>query len=286
MSGESLQQIMDNGLGDDQEIENQEDLQNEQQEDQIEDQQEETQLSPEQEKAIGDGWTDKEEWEKRGNDPDDWVSAKKFNERGSMIGQIKSLQSRADRQQDEFDRRLSSLNALHDAQQKQTISDLESKRSLAIEDADVEAVNRIQSQIDEVKSVGAKSETEPEANENGKPAAMVEWEKNNAWINDRSPKASYAKDSWNHYVAQGMTDTSEILKAIDADVAKEFPQRNPNRENAPVHESNRSRPGKRQERGLQWTDLTREELNLYNGMSSSFKDKNDFLQAVTDSRKS
>jgi len=248
-----------------------------------EEQQNEAQLSPDQERAIGDGWTDKEEWENRGNDPDDWVSAKKFNERGNMIGQIKSLQSRSDRQQQDFDRRLNSLNKLHDAQQKQTISDLEGKRTQAVQDADVDEVNRIQGQIDEVRS---SADPESDQDAGGKPAAMVDWEKNNAWINERSPKASYAKDSWNHYISQGLTDTSEILAAVDADVAKAFPPRNPNRDNAPMQETNRSRPGKRQERGLQWSDLTRDEVSMYNGMRNAFKDKDDFLQAVTDSRKS
>lgn len=238
---------------------------------------EQEQTNPEVEKASHDGWKPKEDWVEAGNDPDDWVSAKKFNERGSMMGQIKSLKSQVESKQSEFEKRLESVNKLHEVQQKQLLTDLEAKRNNAIEEADVESVNKIQGQIDDLKT------DEPEPDTSGKPTEMLEWEAKNEWISDvSSPKAGYAQMRWNVHVGQGKS-VAEALAAIDEDVAKAFPPTNERRNNAPAQEGGKSRPGKRAEVKLQWSDLTRDEERYYH--PDAWKTKEDYLQAVADVRK-
>ncbi len=81
-----------------------EQLPDEQLEQQVEDRheeqpQEEPQVSPDQETAQRNGHVSRDQWIEQGKDPDDWVSAKKFNERGEMIDKRRQLE-RSNRDRD------------------------------------------------------------------------------------------------------------------------------------------------------------------------------------------
>ncbi len=231
-------------------------------------------------KASQDGWCSKDQW--RG-DPDDWVSAKKFNERGEMMGKIHSLNRRLDERSTEFDTRLANQKKLHEAQMKITIADLESKRDDAIDDANREKANKLQTQIDEVKSQQFEAEP-PVVEPKNDQSVLEEWNKNNSWIADPdSPKAGYAIMRFNTHQAKGL-DFQSAITAMEADVAKQFPDINPARETASTVESGRSRPGNKGTVKLTWNQLTAEEAKWFNAMPGGTWTKEDYLQSVADER--
>lgn len=89
-------------------------------------------VDKEKELAISNGWVNKEEWVARGNDPEEWTSAKKFNEKARMIASIK-------RQQTDID----NLKKYHELQQKQmkiqALEEAKQELQQAREDEDFEA---------------------------------------------------------------------------------------------------------------------------------------------------
>ena len=253
-------------------------LESQEETEQLEDQPPE--ISEDETRASGNGWTDREAWEGKGGDPDEWVSARKFNERGEMIGNIRSLKQRLDDQEKKFDARLDHNKTLHEAQMKVTIADLEAKRDDAIDLADRDKANQIQGQIDEVKATSVDVAPETVTNDQ---SALDDWNDANSWVTDEdSPKAAYAIQRFNRHLVAGKTN-AQAIASMELEVAKQFPDKNERRENVATVEGGRSKPGKRAVVKLSWDQVTPEEMKWYKAIS--WKSKDDFLQAVSDERK-
>jgi hypothetical protein len=235
--------------------------------------------SPDIEKASKDGWMPLEDWEGKGNSSDDWVSAKKFNERGDMIGSIKTLRDQQRKMERDFEERLSASNKLHKFQQEATIKDLEAKRDAAISDGDRDRVLDAQDQINNLSSVSV-PEAAPVAPASQDQEALDDFNKDNPWIFGDSPKADYAKAQFGRF-SRSMS-VPDAVKAIGLDLAEKFPDVNPNRDRAPATQRNASKPGKKSERTMSWSELTREEEKMFSVGDWS---KEDFLKVVSDSRK-
>jgi len=245
----------------------------------------EPEVSQDEQRATGNGWTNRETWEGKGNNPDDWVSARKFNERGEMIGEIRSLKRRLDDQETGFSTRLDSQKKIHQAQIKVTIADLESKRDDAIDLADKDRANTIQAQIDDVRTQSAELDVEHASPATDDQSVLDAWNADNAWVAETdSPKAAYAIMRFNNHLGGGKT-TAEAIAAMENEVAKQFPDKNLRRESAPNVEGGRSKPGQRAAVKLSWGQLTNDEVKWYNAMPTAWKSKDDYLQAVADDRK-
>lgn len=303
MDGLSLAQMMESGLVEEtnevEEVE-QEEVEQEQveqeeastEDEEPEQEEEVVQTNPEVEKASADGWVPKDDWVEQGKDPDDWVSAKKFNERGSMIGQIKALQKQADENTKSFEERLDKVNKFHEAQLEVKLNELKEQRRDAIEQADVEAVEEYDAQIENLKS--GDGDKEPEVKED-KPTAdgfsdaevqsIQAWNDANDWVmNEEDPRTPYAKSRFGTHLQSGKT-VEESIALVSQDISKAFPKTNPQRDLAPKVESGQSKPGQKKQQKLQWSDLSREEEKMYKSMPTAFGSKKEFLQTVEDIRK-
>lgn len=242
----------------------------------------EPQLTPAQTKASGNGWTDKAAWTEAGKDPDDWVSASRFNEKGDMLDLVKSLRDDVTNSKQDFEKRLDNQQKLANIQLEAQRKDLTNQRRDAIENADVDKADEIQGEIDalNVAPVAAK----PAATNNQQ--SEDDWNTNNPWILEDTPKAAYAKQQYTAALGRG-ENSEAAIKAMEGKIAEHFPASNPRRESAPAQESNRSKPGNRAPaRKLQMSDITSEERKLYDGMPEAWANKEEFLTAVADTRKS
>ena len=253
---------MDDEVKDPQEVENKEEEQEQLPLDPPE-------MSASEKKARSNGWFPKDDWK---DDPDDWVSHKKFNERGEMIGSIKQLKKQRDDDRRQFNSRLDNVNKMHEVM----LTELESKRDNAIDMADRQEANKIQDQIDNMRATQA---PEPQQTDD----FLNTWNQNNHWITSGTPKAIYAGTMFNKYSSSGMSN-EDAVAAMEADVSREFSSQNAQRDRAPAQERNQSTPGKKHVQKLTMNDLTAKERNLHNQMSDAWKDDAEFLQAVSDSR--
>jgi len=237
--------------------------------------------NPDEDRAMRNGWRPKEEW---GGNADDFVSAKKFNERGEMIGTIRTLQKQVNEQQRDFGSRLDNQKKLQEAQMKVAIADLETRRNDAIDEADREKANNIQGQIDDYRNQ-AVPEVAPEQDSESKSTALDAWDKNNSWILESTPKAAYAKMKYGQYLQEGKS-TEQAISLMEGDISSSFPEVNHRRNQSVSVESGRSRPGSKPSPKLNWTQLTADEKKWYNAMPGAWKNKDDYLQAVIDERSS
>ena len=236
-------------------------------------------ISEVEQKALNDGWMPKDDWVSKGRDPDDWVSAKKFNERGELYGALKANQKQIEEMRRDFDDRLKANKKLQEIQMKARIAELEQKRDEAVENADVENYKKVQSDIDDLNNGINESFSETEISADQK--ELNKYNEANPWLYDNSPKSIYAKAQFLRYESQG-NSIKECIRLMENDLNREFPEINRNRENAPPTEKNRSRPGTTRNKSLQWSDLTSEELNWFK--FGEFKDKDQYLKIVQDER--
>ena len=254
---------------------------------------------PEESSAKQHGWTTKAEWVAQGKNPDDWVNAKHFNEKGRLINE-----SRLYRQEKgTFDQRLQNVKILFDAQIRNLKTEnaqlLQAKKE-AVTYGDFEAVQKIDAQLmDNAVNQLAVSQA---ANADSEPAVIpqalvpivqdrinkeVEWNRSNAWIHDGSEKANFAIQLYNQLDAQDPYSTFETrLKILNAEVEKRFPsapKTNPNRDKAPVTDAKSARSTSSE---LTWADLSPDEKQQWNSFGEQmFGDKKTFLKAVKDSRR-
>jgi len=238
--------------------------------------------NPDVEKAMGNGWCQKEEWK---GDPNDWVSAKKFNERGEMIGSIRDLKQRIDAKEHEFNARLENQHKLHEASTKALLEDLQSRRKDAILEADVDKAEKLQGQIDTLNVPAAPAAAPAPAPANT--SVLEEWNSRNPWIFEENPKAAFAQHQFQKHSSQGKP-LDQAISAMENDISKHFPDINHRRNQPTAVENMRSNPNKKIEKKLNWSELTSEELRMHKMMPDAWtgeKGKEAFLQAVSDERK-
>lgn len=227
------------------------------------------QVDPEEERARKDGWTSREEWEGSGKNPDDWVSATRFNERGQMMGTIKKLND----QVRDFDSRLENNNKFHKLQMEAMKKEYENRRDQAIEagdkDAAVEAMNNINAidNMDKTPSRDIKAEQ----------SDLDNFNRENPWIFETSPKSAYAKELFTIYHRQ--MPANQAIERMMSEVGDRFPDTNPNRDRAPSAVRSPQKQRSR-EKIITMKDVTGEEMKL----RSFFGTDEEFLKAVKDAR--
>jgi hypothetical protein len=220
------------------------------------------------------GWRPKEEWE---GPPSEWRSAEVFNERGVWIKKHRDQEKRLNDLAESFNTRLDNSNKLHKAQIEAQKAELIRKRDAAIDLADRETANQVQGEIDNL----ATPEVAPVVNNDQ--TFLDNWNRENPWILQNTPKAAYAKSQFAHYQQSGQ-DARTALANAERDVGREFPEINPARENHPTPEGGSKPGGKRGARALTMADLTNEEARIYRSMPGTWASEKDFLKAVQDSR--
>lgn len=233
------------------------------------------------------GHISKEDWEAQGKDPKDWRSPELFEERGKWIKENQNLKQQIAQGQSETDSQIRNLNQLHQIQLQNTISDLETKRNAAIDEADTTTANEIQGQIDQTKIAQQAAQVQQQQQTPAEDPAIAAWRSNNAWVtNPADPKTPYAQQQFIAYVNHGFS-TAQALVATDRDISNAFPQVNHNRSSASVAESGSKPGGKRSApaQSVAWDQCSRQEQAYYESMPEAWGSQKDFLKAVANNRK-
>lgn len=243
---------------------------------------EESTLSEVEVEQQAKGHMSRDAWIEAGNEPDEWVSADRYKEKGEMISQINRLKG----ENANFEKRLVRNEKLAGEMVKAAVADLEAKRDAAIVDADVEASNKIQQQIDEVKE-GAREEPD-----SGGDPVIQAWNQENKWIQNDSAKSRFAGLLYQQGVAEGLT-SQEVVDMVDREVEKEYPGtitgipkvKQVNARRSEPSTTQKSATTKASKTGLTMNDLTGDELKI-RAASSIFSAMSDesFLQSVKNSR--
>lgn len=197
--------------------------------------------------ARTQGWRPKAEYEKlKGADPDKWVDAATFVERGEKNGPILRDQNRKlNNEMREMKALVRDVLANQKASNDRAVADalakLQTEKRTAVEEADPAKVEAIDKQIDKLKD-GAKPATEVKESKQELPPEFSAWERTNKWFRDDPLLQRIAIAQFD--VVSADPDTADLtdgekLKLVSAEVRKRYPEKfaNPNRKNAPLVES-------------------------------------------------
>jgi hypothetical protein len=245
---------------------------------------EQPQKSPElialEQEARSRGHTTKDEWVSSGRDPELWKSAREYVE----YGKIKEA---LEQKSQDFDRRIESLNKLHQTQLEKQRQELLSKQRDSVLEADTETYDKIQQQLDDIDKTRP---AQPQPQQPKKDTAILEWEQRNPWSQNASdPRLHIANGLFQGYMASNPhANVSAALQYVDSQMAASAPaqqRQNPRRSAPNQHE--RGTPSQRSGGKITFSDLSPEERDMWNraGQDIWGGDKKLFLQSVADSRR-
>lgn len=241
--------------------------------------QEQPQSNPEEDKARKSGWTNKDEWKDAGHNEDDWKSARNFNEFGDVLANLKSQKRDFDDSRQQFDSRLENQRKFMEAASNQQLADLKAKQLLNVENADVEAFNATQKQMDDLAVVN----TPPPQAINNDQSVINQWNTTNAWINGSTPKAAFARSEFSRLNNSGMS-VSEAIGEMERSVKTEFPTVNERRNMAPRGETPRRSNVPNKPKMLSMSELTSDEKKMRSYWAPGPEGEKQFLQAAKDAR--
>lgn len=256
-------------LGVEEEAEQEEEAQEEQEDQEEQTPTEDDWKAAQEEAAKANGWKPFEDFVKEGGNPKDWVPAEMFNVRGEFIGKLRQKDRELEQKVQE---RVQNVEKLYKAK----LDELKAQQRKAVEEGDTEEYDRLDSEINELSKPATQNGgfTNP---------SLEEWNQNNPWVFENTPKAAYAKQVFAQEVSQGKKP-EDALATVDAEVTKHFSE--PSGKSVPASEKGKgSRGFKTKSKSLSMDDLTTEEKSLWNNFSEGWDgDESKFLKAVADAR--
>ena len=237
-------------------------------------------LSPIEQKAYDQGWRPEDQYD---GDKANWKSADRYVSDGEWMTKLKERDQRIERVEREMKERLDNQNKLHEMRRMKELDDLKAKQRQAVDDADTDAYDTTQRQIDELQA----QEIEPVQPQQPQVDPLItDWVSRNPWINDANDDRSAVAMGALQLFQQSNPNASiqEAINHVEGRVNKMFPTENPRRQQPNTTETGR-RPAKRANRELTMNDLTQQERNEWETHGRiMFKNQKDFLQAVKDAR--
>lgn len=201
-------------------------------------QDEKPKLSPTKEKALTKGWMTQEDWVAAGKDPDEWVDAKSYIDRGEMMDRIKKQNTAIDRYKGELETAQAALKALGDHNRKiakierdKVVAELKREKAKAIRDDDAEAIVEIDEQLLELKQeekedkVEAKQDAQAFTQEQ---AIVQEWldDPENEWYH-QDWELHEAADSYFRFLTRGKkkVPVEQALKDTVTRMKEKYPDK-------------------------------------------------------------
>ena len=230
-------------------------------------QQQETpvEVSSIEQRAIEMGWRPKEEFE---GDETAFIPAEEFVRRKPLFDKIESQSKQIKSVHKALEALKSHFSTVREAEYARALKELKSSRREALASGDADKFEELDDEIQKVEQEAKKlSEVDiaPIEQEKQVHPEFAAWTNRNPWYSSVGYMKSFADDYGNKLASQGMAP-SEVLKAVEQAVRKEFPQKfkNPNKENAPHAEA----PNASSKGGKENFELTEQERRIMNTLVS------------------
>lgn len=191
--------------------------------------------------AMESGWVPKDEYK---GVEHKWVDAGEFLRRGELFKKIEDQS----KQLKDVRSALNEMKKLHgqvrEVEYKRALDALREQKRTALQEGDADAVIAAEERIDLVKEQVKQLQSEPPVmQDNGSEhPEFVQWADRNNWYKTSGPMKAFA-DALGQDLARAGNSPSEVLKKVEAEVRKEFPNkfRNPNQEKPGSVESGQGR---------------------------------------------
>ena len=190
--------------------------------------------------ALASGWVPKEEYS---GIEHKWVDAGEFLRRGELFKKIEDQS----KQLKDVRSALNEMKKLHgqvrEVEYKRALDALREQKRTALQEGDADAVIAAEERIDLVKEQAKQLRNEPqEVQTTQEHPEFVQWTERNSWYKNSSPMKAFA-DALGRELAAAGNSPPEVLKKVEAEVRKEFPNkfRNPNQDKPGNVESGQGR---------------------------------------------
>jgi hypothetical protein len=258
-------------------------------------------VNDEEAKASQRGWTSKAEWVAQGKDPDEWVSAKHFNEKGTLISKAREFEALQKTFKADVDNVKKYVQAQAQMQiqqlQQQNAELLEAKRQ-AVNYGDWDGVQKAEQALtsNAINQLNLQQQMQqPNINIPSEVEAVAEaqFERENPWVgaykdpaNPDYGKSIYAQNFYQQLLQNPNMDVHQRLQIVQAEIAQKFPPKaptNPNRDKPGITDS---KPSGKLTGDITWADLNKTELSEWQSFGEMMfnGDKKAFLKAVKNSR--
>ena len=222
------------------------------------------------------GYMSKEAWIAAGKDPEEWRDPVEFKWRGELIKQRK-----------EFEDRLKNVNFINQQRLEMEIKKARADRKEAISIADHAAVDALDAQIDAMKDQQALLKQNDIVSAPDKDPFEAQWERENPWVLDpNDPRTPVAISVYGDALSRGIPKwkaLEELTEFVDRKYGK------PEKRSTPMVEPSRTAAGKRESSGMAWSDLSPQDVKIFNEVwpktGDANKDKRAFLKAIQDEKK-
>lgn len=216
-------------------------------------------LSSVEQEALDQGWVPKEEFN---GEEHKWVDAAEYLRRGELFRKIETQS----RELKTIRLALNEMKKLHadvrEVEYKRALDTLRKEKKQALEEGDADAVISVDEQIALIKEQQNNLKAEPiiEEPSGAQHPEFVAWTNKNKWYVDNAPMKAFA-DTFGQSLARQGVPPSEVLRRVEQEVKKEFPNRfrNPNQDRKSAVEAPTGRSGSKS--GYQ---LTSEERSIMN----------------------
>ncbi len=224
-------------------------------------QEQNNQPNPLEEEARAEGWVPEDEYT---GDKNKWIDAKEFLNRGPLFKKIDSVT----RDNKALRQAIADMQDLHkkdrEVQYKKALAEVRAEKKAALLEGDADAVIDADEKIEMLRD--AQKESTPRVPEAAEAhPEFVNWVGRNAWYENNRGMRAFADAVGIEFRNQGMTP-NEVLKAVEKEVRKEFPNRftNPNQNKPnPVEGSNSSKTGSGSSKEYPLTDQERKAMNNF-----------------------
>jgi len=190
--------------------------------------------------AMESGWVPKEEYK---GVEHKWVDAGEFLRRGELFKKIEDQS----KQLKDVKSALNEMKKLHsqvrEVEYKRALEALREQKRVALQEGDADAVLAAEDRIDLVKEQVNQLKAEPvQVQEVEEHPEFTQWTSRNNWYKTSAPMKAFA-DALGQSLARAGNSPSEVLKKVEAEVRKEFPNRfkNPNQDKPGSVESGQAR---------------------------------------------
>lgn len=258
----------------------------------------ERQYSDDEVRAMERGWEPKEKWQ--GN-PDEWIPAKIFNDRGELFGRIAKDKATINELKQSVDALVEDRKKLFDAGYKRAIEDLKRDKRVALEEGDTKAVMEIDDKIDEVREQATKAQEEFNKSVTPKPQTVnpdfEAWHANNNWyLKDNSLTAfanGLAQDMVEAARSAGTTiHWGKFYNEVTRKVRQKFPEKFESRTRESVlqddvvgsgGDSTSDKTSSRSSTTLKESDLTDDQRRIMNNILKTTKSisKKEYLEQMS-----
>ena len=184
--------------------------------------------SPEEVRAMQDGWKPKEQFVADGGDESEWRPAREFNDRGELFAKIDELKKELRSTKRNMGTLKTHYDKVREVEFKRAIDTLQKQKKEALEAGDAQEVVNIDERIDSTKEEmnQLKQEITQVADEQAVHPVFQSWLEKNKWYERNSEMRDFADGvGFSYKNANPHLSPQEVLKYVEEKVARAYPDR-------------------------------------------------------------